>query len=64
MKKFFVAVTLVLASACGNGANNDQTSDSTTNTSSGGISDGANTITDDTAHMDTSLGHIQTDSAR
>lgn len=64
MKRVFVATALWLTIGCSNGGNTRNTSDSTVNTAAPGNSDGSNTIGADTAHIDTSLGKIKSDSAK
>jgi len=63
MKILFVVISLILTIACNNSnSNGGSNADSTSRVP--GNSAGAITVSADTAHMDTSLGRIMTDSAK
>ena len=63
MKRIFIYVTLIFSLGCGTENNSNNTSDTTVNSASGN-SDGSNTVTADTTHMDTSLNKITTDTLK
>lgn len=64
MKILFVSIALLSITACGSRNTSANTSDTSVNTNASGNSDGINTIGMDTAHLDTSLGKIKSDSAK
>lgn len=64
MKKILAFTALLFAFGCGDSAKPAGTSDTTVNTAAPGNSDGSNIVASDTAHMDTTLGKIKSDSAK
>ncbi len=63
MRRLLVAIALFSIVACGESVKNNNTSNSTQPTAEQGNSNGSATIGADTAHMDTSLGNIKSDSS-
>lgn len=64
MKAALMAIALISVVACGSGNGSGSAADTSVNPGAAGNSDGINTTGIDTAHLDTTLGRIRTDSAR